>query len=119
MARILVIDADERTRVRACRQLRSQLHWVEEAADGDAGIAQHRAHPYDLILLDILAPLSEGFHTVQALYREFPKARVIVSSEWWSSAAPMEDIARAYGAVGALPKPWDARHLLETVRAAA
>ena len=119
MARILVIDADERTRARACRQLRSQLHWVEETADGDAGIALHRARPYDLILLDVLAPLSEGFHTVQALYREFPKARIIVSSEWWSGAVPMQDIARAYGAAGALPKPWDARHLLEAVRIAA
>ena len=117
MARILVIDADERTR--ACRQLRSQLHWVEDAADGDAGIALHRARPYDLILLDVLAPLSEGFNTVQALYREFPKARIIVSSEWWSGAVPMQDIAKAYGAVSALSKPWDAHHLLEAVRVAA
>ena len=64
MARILVIDDDAHIRALLEEMLGSLGHEVVSAADGNAGLALHRANPVILVLTDIFMPEKEGLGTI-------------------------------------------------------
>jgi len=61
MARILLVEDDERTREAMTDLLSMGGHEVIEAVDGEAGLKLAREHKPDLILLDFSLPKMHGW----------------------------------------------------------
>jgi two-component system, OmpR family, response regulator MprA len=64
---ILVVDDDAGLRRALRRVLSSHGFDVEVAADGDEALAQLRARPYDLVVLDVMMPGSDGIEVCETL----------------------------------------------------
>ena len=105
--RILVVDDEPGNRDVLVRQLARQGHTVAEAGDGEAAIARLRAEPFDLVLLDMMMPVLDGFSTLRAL-KATPSLRhlpVIMISALDELAAVVKCIEN--GAEDFLPKPFN------------
>jgi phosphoserine phosphatase RsbU/P len=105
--RILVVDDEPGNRDVLARQLARQGHTVAEAGDGEAAIARLRAEPFDLVLLDMMMPVLDGFSTLRALKGD-PALRhlpVIMISALDEIAAVVKCIEN--GAEDFLPKPFN------------
>ena len=64
---ILVVDDDRRLRNALRRVLVSNGFEVEVAEDGDEALAQLRTRPYDLVVLDVMMPGSDGIEVCETL----------------------------------------------------
>ena len=67
MARILVIDDNDLVRASTRSILESEGYVVDEAGDGDIGIARVKSYGPDLILTDIVMPNKEGIEMIRDL----------------------------------------------------
>ena len=122
MARILVIEDQADLRVLTQQALESAGHEVIPAADGAEGLALQRKSPADLVITDLFMPEKEGIETIHELKQEFPRVKVIAMSGGGSggrAASVLGSLSTAANALGVdafLPKPFDFRTLLESVR---
>jgi len=80
MARILIIDDDDRIRRMLCRMLTREGYAVDDAADGAEGLVRFRNQPYDLVLTDLIMPKKEGIEMIIELKSEFPEVKIIAMS---------------------------------------
>jgi DNA-binding NarL/FixJ family response regulator len=84
MNRIRVLLADDHTLVRAgIRALLERLPEVDvvgEASDGREVLSRVKAHPPDVVLMDIGMPGLNGLEAAARLTREFPQVRVVMLS---------------------------------------
>jgi signal transduction histidine kinase/DNA-binding response OmpR family regulator len=109
--RILVADDNADMRDYVCRLLGDRYD-VHAAADGQAALEALRAHPFELVLTDIMMPRLDGFELLQAI-RNDPALRdlpVIVLSARAGEAASLEGLSA--GADDYLVKPFSARELI-------
>src|SRR3954462_13819461 len=119
MARILVIDDEDRIR----RMLRSALemegHEVLEASHGDEGLRLHRTSPAELVITDIIMPEKNGLEVIMALREEAPELKVIAMSGGgrFMMMKPLQS-AEPLGAFATLRKPFELDAMIETVRRA-
>lgn len=88
---------------------------VEEASDGQVGIAMFHANQPDLIITDILMPELNGLDMILELTRQFLHAKVIaVSGE--GGEDNVLDVAKLFGARQTFHKPFSLTQLLDAVR---
>src|SRR5574341_1297301 len=115
MARILVIDDEERIRGLLCTALEMEGHEVHEARQGNEGLRVLRATPPDLVITDLMMPEKDGLEVIMALRREAPKLRVIAMSGGgrYEATEPLL-IAEPLGAFAAVRKPFELGAMLET-----
>ena len=66
-SRLLIVDDDRTFRLSTAALLRQDGHHVTEAADGNAAVETIKAHPFDLILLDMRMPGLDGIGIVEVL----------------------------------------------------
>jgi CheY-like chemotaxis protein len=105
--RILVVDDYALNRMQLKRSLEQQGHIVALAENGRQALEMIETGDFDLVLLDILMPVMDGFEVLSRLKND-PKQRdlaVIVIS----ALDEMENVIRCIG-MGAedfLPKPFD------------
>jgi CheY-like chemotaxis protein len=71
---ILVVDDDQILRIAAQECLESSGFSVIEAEDGVQAISQFREHSPDLVVLDVMMPIQNGFEVCRAL-RELPEGQ--------------------------------------------
>ncbi len=88
---------------------------VTEAEDGQQGVAQAQALQPDLIVVDLVMPVMDGFEAVQAI-RQIPalQSTVIIAM----SASVIEDDKQKSLAIGCdafVPKPVDVAQLLSVI----
>ncbi|AHF90039.1 serine phosphatase [Opitutaceae bacterium TAV5] len=105
--RILVVDDNEGNRDMLSRQLERQGHAVATAADGQAALERLRAGPFDLVLLDMMMPVLDGYGALDAIKTD-PALRhlpVIMISALDELASVVRCIER--GAEDFLPKPFN------------
>jgi CheY-like chemotaxis protein len=116
MARILVVDDEEKVRLILRTTLSGAGYQVEEAPNGKVALELYRQDPADLVITDIIMPEKEGLETILELRRDFPEARIIAMSGS-GLAAPDSylDSARRFGARHTFVKPVDEEALLEAV----
>lgn len=118
MARILVIDDDKtvRTYLRAILE-GEDGHQLEEALNGNEGSSLYRTDPFDLVITDILMPGKDGVELIMELTECFPGARIIAMSGGGRGleAATNLDIAKDFGAMGLLTKPFSPEDVQEMV----
>jgi len=115
--RILVVDDNEMNRDMLSRRLQRQGHSVDMAVDGREALGMIEAGDYDLVLLDIMMPVMNGFELLEHLrgeerYRHLPIVMI-------SALDDADSITRAIG-MGAddhLPKPFNPQILRARVGA--
>lgn len=119
--RVLVMDDEPGVRQVASRILASHGHEVDVAANGDEAIAAYASalstqRPYAAVILDLTVPGGlGGVETLKRLRELDPSVRAIVSTGY--SADPVMADCRAYGFVGAVPKPYTASQIESVLRA--
>ena len=74
--RALIADDDEVSRSIVASWLRSDGYFVVEAADGQIALDHFARDEFDLILLDVLMPVRNGYETCKSI-RELPHGRHI------------------------------------------
>ena len=116
MARVLVADDNADTRDALALILRAAGHDVAGAGDGDEAIDRYRAHPPDILILDLLMPKRDGFETLRILKSEFPELRaLVISGAWRVGGRDALGSARELGAAVALLKPAEPKVVLRAV----
>ena len=117
MARILVIDDQEPIRRIVRRALELQGHQVLDASDGEMGMEVLARHGADVVITDIFMPGQDGILTLRQIRKLYPDVKVIVMSGGDSTG--MMDLRRdaeLLGAVRSLPKPFNAKEIIDLVR---
>ncbi|HWA11431.1 MAG TPA: sigma-54 dependent transcriptional regulator [Opitutaceae bacterium] len=107
---ILVIDDDAEIRYSLTRVLSSRKYHVTEAASGEAGIAQVKKEPPDLIFLDIRMGGMSGIETLQHIRSVNPKQLVVLMTAFGTAQTAIE--AMKYGAFDYIMKPFDPQKVL-------
>ncbi len=84
-----------------------------EAADGAEAVRLYRELRPDLVIMDLMMPVMDGFKAIEEIRREDPRAAVIVCS----AAGKQDAVLRAVrlGARDFLAKPVDERRLYESL----
>jgi CheY-like chemotaxis protein len=110
---VLVVDDDEAIRTLVTRLFARRGDNVQSATDGDAAISCLEQHAFDLLVLDLMMPRTDGFGVLSYLEsRKGPKPRVIVMT----AAVPAlvqrvpEDLV-----IGVVAKPFNLATLLDLV----
>jgi DNA-binding response OmpR family regulator len=90
-------------------------HEVRMADDGLTGIEMAEAEPPDIILLDVMMPMVDGFEIFKRL-KDNPKTRNIPII-FLTAKAQKKEIERGMelGAIGYIVKPFDAMKLGEEI----
>ena len=78
--RVLIIDADMRSRTVLGRALRAAMMATEAAVSGEDGIERIAQAEYDLVLLDIDLPGIDGFHVIQTVRQRGSRVPMVVVS---------------------------------------
>ena len=105
LARILVIDDHEDSRTVAQMLLEHAGYAVSTASAGDTGYAAALADPPDLILMDLVMPMLDGYEAARRLRRD-PRTRdvrIIAVTAQAHSAAREEAILAGCDAFVAKP----------------
>ena len=112
MARVLVID-DETGIGHVIRLLlESQGHEVIVAADGSRGFALAQRQSPDVVILDVMMPVMDGFAVLEALRQDPRTASMPVVMLSALIAEEVEQRCLALGAAAYVRKPFEADALL-------
>ncbi len=118
MARILLVDDDERVRSALADVLANFGHEVTQAANGRDALRALDRSVADAVILDLLMPEMDGIEVLRELRRRWPGLPVLVISggghRGWLNAL---EVAQALGANRVLSKPFTSEQLLEEVGA--
>jgi CheY-like chemotaxis protein len=108
---ILVVDDEKAIRDLLCRVLTIGGFEVEGAADGYEALERVAARRPDLVLLDLMMPVLDGWSVLDRLRDEANPPPVIVVSAYLDRG-----LAAAAGASGCLHKPFRSAELIEACR---
>jgi signal transduction histidine kinase len=75
---ILVVDDNRMNRVKLLRSLEIQGHTVDAAEDGRQALEMLRQAPYDVVLLDIMMPVMDGYVVLETMKADSELRRIPV-----------------------------------------
>ena len=108
MIRILVIDDDDNFRSMLRTALEQDGYRVEEA---------YVVAPTEIVMTDLLMPEREGLETITALRQINPQVKIIaISGGGATGRLNFLPLARMFGALRTLQKPFTIQELQEVVR---
>jgi len=113
--RILVIDDEPELLEQIGRALIEQQYTVDLVTDGEKAMERLYCDPYDLILLDIMLPVMDGFDVLREMRAENINTPVLMLT----AKGDIEDRVKGLdlGADDYLPKPFSIAELMARVRA--
>jgi DNA-binding response OmpR family regulator len=113
--RILVVDDEANIRDQLSALLVKQKYIVDTAADGEKALDRIFEQPFDLIILDIMLPKTNGL----SVLREIREAKMRTPVLMLTARSRIDDRVMGLdeGADDYLPKPFSASELLARVRA--
>lgn len=114
MAKLLIIDDEKAIRGALRDILEYEGYSVEEAGDGEEGLAKVQQNDYDVVLCDIRMPKIEGLDLLQKATEMGKGAQFIMISAFGNVETAVEATKR--GAFDFISKPPDLNRLLVTVR---
>jgi DNA-binding response OmpR family regulator len=118
MPRILVIDDERLIRSTVVTLLTREGFSVEEASDGQAGIAMAHKNPPDVVITDIFMPNRDGIEVVMELKRSCPRTKIIVMTGGGQrSMMEIATTAKFLGGDHILHKPFERESLLAAMNA--
>jgi CheY-like chemotaxis protein len=102
---VLIVEDDPDILSSLAEVIREEGFLVETAANGYQALARLEAKMPDLIFLDLMMPLMDGWKFMETLRQRFPEmhARVVLLS----AVHGLADEARRLGVRAFLPKPFD------------
>lgn len=114
MSRILVVEDSADLAEGVAQNLRFEGYEVRIAADGQSGLALAREWPADVIILDLMLPIMDGYEVLRALRNGGSRVPVIILS----ARAEEADKIRGFrlDADQYVTKPFGVLELLERVR---
>ncbi|HET7362855.1 MAG TPA: response regulator [Burkholderiales bacterium] len=108
-------DADQRLALKMALELAG--YRVREAAHGGEALRLQRERSASFLITDIFMPEADGFETIEAFRREFPRTRIIaVSGGGRRAKRDYLEAATLLGVDAALHKPFEIEQLLDTLR---
>jgi DNA-binding response OmpR family regulator len=113
--RVLVVEDFEFLREFIVQGLREAGFAVDESNNGEDGLWQARANPYDVIILDVMLPRLDGFSVLRQLRAAGSATHVLLLTARDTTADRIEGLN--LGADDYLVKPFDFDELLARVRA--
>ncbi len=112
--RILVVD-DEANHARVMSiGLRIEGFEVETAEDADGAMKQLGAAEFDVAIVELMMPGTNGIQLARMVRERFPQTRVVLTSAYHLSERQL--VRADCGAVGFVPKPFDLRELARFLR---
>ena len=115
-AKIIVAEDNTDTREALRLSLEIEGYAVRAAANGDDALRLQMSEPADLLVTDIFMPERDGFETLAAFRKNFPRTRIVVIS---GSASRVRgsylESARMVGADATLKKPVAPTDLLRVI----
>jgi CheY-like chemotaxis protein len=112
-ARVLLVDDDPEILEATGQVLREWGYTVDEACDGQTALSMARLATPDLVLVDLMMPVMDGWTLIQRLREEkvAPDAPVVV----FSADRDARENARHLDAHAALRKPFELQELQDVV----
>jgi two-component system, OmpR family, response regulator len=112
--RILVVDDEPHIRGLVTRALGAAGYLIEDASDGAIGLEKALAYDYQLVILDLIMPLTDGRQVLTTLRRVRPEQPVLILS-------CLSDVTTKVGCLDSgaddyLTKPFSLDELLARVR---
>jgi DNA-binding response OmpR family regulator len=114
VARILIVEDEERIAAFVAKGLRAEGHQAAVVGDGRAGLDEAMSGRFDLLILDIGLPGMDGFELLDALRSQGNRMPVIVLTARDSVSDTVT--ALESGADDYMPKPFRFAELLARVR---
>jgi two-component system response regulator MtrA len=115
MAHILVVEDNEDLAFGLSRSLEGDGHLVEVAPDGAAGVRLAREKEPQLVILDLMLPKMDGYHTLEAIRRAGLQMPVIILTARGEEADKVHGFR--LGADDYVTKPFSLSELLARVKA--
>lgn len=106
MGHILVVDDDPDIRLLFRLELAAEGHRVDEAGDGAQALEAIAADPPDLVLLDIMMPVMDGWEVLRRLDPETGPPVVVVTALASANDRHVEELLEL-GAIDVIAKPFD------------
>ena len=116
MARILVVDDEEKIRKLLKIMLSLKGHSVDEAEDGEEALAKIEEDAYDLIIADIKMPKLDGMELLKRINAMEVQIPVIFITAYATVDSAVE--AMKLGAVDYISKPFEEDRIILTVEKA-
>jgi CheY-like chemotaxis protein len=117
--RILLVDDDDLSRGTIHTMLERAGHQVVSTASGSEALSLFRADPPSLVITDLIMPDTDGLELIQELKKADPSVRVLaISGGGRVNANEYLTVARKFGAVGVLAKPFSNQELKEAIATA-
>jgi DNA-binding response OmpR family regulator len=116
VSRILIVDDHEDIRLLLRIELSSDGHQISEAGNGIEALAALESDPPDLVLLDIMMPILDGWEVLRRLDGQ-PGPPILVLTGMASEADRHVSELLRLGALDVIPKPFDPGWLLRLVEA--
>ncbi len=113
--RLLIVDDEPVLCAQIAQALRQQQYTVETAGDGAGALEKACVDPFDLIVLDIMLPLKDGFAVVQELRQAGVTTPVLMLTARGEVASRVKGLD--LGADDYLHKPFSMAELLARIRA--
>lgn len=114
MARILVVDDDRKTVATIALYLTNSGHTVDEAYSGSEAMEQFRAHPPDLLILDLMLPGIDGIDIARLVRLDSDIPVIMLTARTFESDR-LDGFAA--GADDYVTKPFSPRELVARVEA--
>src|SRR5882762_534387 len=113
--RVLLIEDEPRVARFIAKGLREQSYAVDIASDGEEALYKVGIDDYDLIILDVMIPLRDGFEVCRELRRERVTTPVLMLTALDAVSDRVTGLDA--GADDYLSKPFDFKELLARLRA--
>jgi two-component system copper resistance phosphate regulon response regulator CusR len=115
MARLLVVEDEERLRSFIVRTLETDGHFVAVAGNGPDGVRRTYEEVFDLVVLDLMIPGFDGIEALRRILNHDPEQRVLILSAVADVGSRVQTLRM--GATDYLTKPFAAAELLARVQA--
>jgi DNA-binding response OmpR family regulator len=118
MSSVLLVEDDDQLRAELKLLLIAAGYEVLEASSGKLVEHLYQQHHPDLVVTDLLMPDKDGLEVIMDLRRHDRSIRIIAMSEEGQRSPVVDQVARKFGAVSTLSKPFLDTEFVEAVRLA-
>ena len=115
--RVLIVDDEPSIVKMVGKRLEVEGFEVHVAMDGQEGLAKAQAESPDLIILDLMLPRLNGYEVCMRLKQDARYQKIPIMLFTAKAQAKDEQLGLECGANAYLRKPFQAKELIETIRA--
>lgn len=116
MSTVLVVDDDPDIRLLLRLELSAEGHQIVEAGDGEAALAALEEEPVDLVVLDLMMPVVDGWEVLRALDPGSAPPVVVITALASDGDRHVAELLEL-GALDVIAKPFDPGWLVRLANA--